>query len=154
MKNKKKERKMNNNNFIKPIELSETDEQKAINVFDEWLLKEDILLLVVFGGGPKIEGMIENANSLINDPGNFYKVARVIWANNPNFITGRLKELEEDSHLREINWDNFGNIAMVAITSENNIIAEVILKQEIDQFIKSRISAAVVLGLGLDNKSI
>ena len=144
---------MSNDKRIEPVELSVDNELEAIQTFNEWLVKENYILLVVLGEGPKVDIVIKTANSLINDPGNFYKAARVVWARNPKFVIGKLKELEEDSHLPEINWDNFGNIAMVAITAKYNIITEVIKRKDVDQYIEGRIKAAYVLALGLDEKS-
>lgn len=141
---------MCDNDSIQPFKLSATDEQQAIAGFTAWLDKENILLVVIPGEGPEIDTMINTANSLINDPGNFYKAARIIWAPKPEFILGQLAKLKVDSHVPNINWNSPGDIAGVFITCKNNIITEVIRKPEIDQYIKSRISAGIVLGLGLD----
>ena len=96
--------------------------------------------------------MIEAASSLINDPGNFYKAAQVIWAPKPEFIMEKLKVLNVDCAIHRIDWNNPLEIAMFFITCRNNIIAEIIRKTEIDQYIKSRISAGIVLALGLDER--
>lgn len=142
---------MPDNEPIQPLKLSATDEQQAVDGFTAWLDKKNILLLVIPGEGPEIDSMINAASSLINDPGNFYKAARVIWAPNPEFILEQLEQLKVDPHVPAIDWNNPGEIAGVFITCKNNIIAEVIRKPEIDQSIKSRISIGIVKGLGFDN---
>lgn len=143
---------MANNELIEPVKLSATDAQNAMDVFTSRLNEGNILLLVVPGEGPEIDTMIEAANSLINDPGNFYKAAQVIWAPKPEFILEKLQTLEVDCHIRDINWNEPLEMAMIFITCRNNIIAEIIQKPEIDKYIKSRISAGIVLALGLDEK--
>lgn len=116
--------------MIPSIILSNTDKEKAISVFNHWLINEPVTLLVVIGEDAVAKMALDKANELINSSDPNYKSMRVIQPSNFSFISEIIKNLNVNPKLETIQWDHIEEYVILSISNKYNVIGATVLKSK------------------------
>ena len=112
--------------MINPVILSEINVDEAIKTFNQWRLQEPVTLLIVPGKHLEALQALEKANEMINSGSDFYASVRVIHAPSPEFIIPILQMLKANPDMKAIDWNNFGQYAVLSVSNKYNNIGNII----------------------------
>lgn len=114
--------------MIKPVILSNTSSAIAISVFEHWLIKEPVTLLVVLGTDEIAKMAISTAQDLINSNDINYSSLRVIQVPNLSLILEELKELDQNPKMNPFDWKYINDYVIFSISNKFNVIGSFVLK--------------------------